>query len=81
MVYDSKGDALADPDYTQGRLLEVGGRLTFYTWDELPQGTDIAAELGELPASDEPSAMEQLRAQVDYTAVLTDTVLSTGTEA
>lgn len=78
MIFDTDGNALDErPDYSAGRLLDIQGRVTYVTYEEIPQGTGIAAEQGETPPDDDEDAVdiEAVAAQVDYTAVMTDTVL------
>lgn len=75
IIYNYKGEEMAEhPNYELGRLIEIDGRVTFVLWDEVPQGTGEGKAAGE-PLPPEPSQIDRIQAQVDYTAVLTDTLL------
>jgi len=74
-IYDTSGKIIdGTPDYEAGRLLLYEDRMTYVTWDECPQGTGIGAECGEREPG-EPSQIELMQAQLDYTAIMTDTLL------
>lgn len=76
-IVDTDGNIIdGKPGYTEGRLLNIDGVYTYVTWDECPKGTGVGYECGEQPDG-EPIKLEKMQAQVDYTSLMTDTVLET----
>jgi hypothetical protein len=73
-IIDKNGNALTEkPDLTAGRLEqgEQPDTLVYKTWTDFPP-TDAEGNPIDM---DKPTAQDKLEAQVNYTAMMTDTML------